>query len=146
ILALALLSGTPAHALRSGTIGMDEGDPAEVTCPNGAYLAGFAAQHDVVLSGLMPYCVAMATDGVWQGGAQIYMDLMLSEAIPGGQRVDLFCPRDFYLFTVKGFSHVYGIHSIMVITLSCLNVKTGQRTTGFGTLPNGASITEWPEV
>jgi hypothetical protein len=145
ILALTLLAGAPAHAVPSGTIGLAEGDPSAVTCPNKTYLAGFAAQYDIVLSGLMPYCVAMAQDGAWEGGAQIHMDLMMSEAVPGGRRLDFFCPRDFYMFGVRGFSHIYGIHSIMVITLTCLNVKTGART-AFGTQPNGASITEWPEV
>jgi hypothetical protein len=77
------------------------------------------------------------------GGAQIHLDLMMSEAVPGGKRLDLFCPRDFYAFGFHGFSHIYGIHSIMQLDLICRNLLTGQLWK-IGTTFNGASLTEWP--
>jgi hypothetical protein len=68
-----------AHAARTGTMGLAEGIPASTQCPNKTYLAGFAVQYDTVMSGLQPYCVNMAADGSWSGGAQIYLDRAMSD-------------------------------------------------------------------
>lgn len=143
IYALILLTGASANAARTETMGMAEGNPAAVTCPNKTYLAGFAIQYHTSMSGLQPYCVAMTTDGTWSGGAQIHLDIRMSYAVNDGSRVDMFCPRDFYIFGFRGFSHVYGIHSIMQLIVNCKNVKTGGLTAIATRNPDGVSVTEW---
>ena len=92
---LAVASGS-SLAANTAAMGMDEGEPAGVACPGKHYLAGFALQWDTSMSGLMPYCVAMAADGAWEGGASIHLDRMMSEAVYGGKRIDMFCPRDHF--------------------------------------------------
>lgn len=142
-LMLVFLNGAAAHAARTGTMGHAEGTPAAIACPNKTYLAGFAIQYDTSMSGLQPYCATMASDGAWSGGAQIHLGIMMSEALPGGKRLDMFCARDFYVSGFRGYSHVYGIHSIMQLTVICKNVKTGTLAAIATTHP-GASVTEWP--
>ncbi|MDF0644439.1 MAG: hypothetical protein P0111_10435 [Nitrospira sp.] len=131
------------HAAQTGTMGLAEGRAASTQCPNKTYLAGFAVQYDAVMSGLHPYCVNMAPDGSWSGGAQIHLDRPMSEANLGGMRKDLFCPMDFYALGFRGKSHVYGVHAIMHFTLTCQNLKTGalwEHTVG---PPGNPSLTEW---
>lgn len=133
----------PAHAESTTAIGLAEGTPAGVRCPGNTYLAGVAVQSDKTMTGLTPYCVGMSRDGAWNGGAQIYVDRVMSPAIPGGRRLDLFCPRDFYLTGYQGASQVYGIHAIDRLVLTCLNLKTAAvlQLTG----PNSdIASTEWP--
>jgi hypothetical protein len=125
-------------------MGLAEGSPAAISCPNKNYLAGFAVQWDTVLSGLQPYCVDMASDGAWSGGAQIHLNIMMSEALPGGKRLDLFCARDFYVFGFRGYTHVYGIHSIFQLDVICKNVKSGTLSAFGTTFPTGTSVTQWP--
>ena len=144
LIGILSILATTAHATRTGTMGQAEGSPAALSCPNKNYLAGFAVQWDTVLSGLQPYCVDMASDGAWSGGAQIHLDVMMSEALPGGKRLDMFCARDFYVFGFRGYSHVYGIHSIMQLDVICKNVKSGTLTAFGTTLPTGTSVTQWP--
>jgi hypothetical protein len=140
---VAFLFVPAAHAARTGTMGLAEGVPASTQCPNKTYLAGFAVQYDSVLSGLQPYCVSMAPDGSWAGGAQIYLDRAMSEALAGGMRKDLFCPMDFFALGFRGKSHVYGQHSIMQFTLTCKNVKTGVLWEHTVTPPGNPALTEW---
>jgi hypothetical protein len=132
-----------AHAAQTGTMGLAEGVPASAQCPNKTYLAGFAVQYDTVMSGLQPYCVNMAPEGSWSGGAQIYLDRAMSEANPGGMRKDLFCPKDFFALGFRGKSHVYGRHSIMQFTLTCKNVISGNLWEQTVTPPGNISLTDW---
>lgn len=143
VCAMLAMSGGAARAANTATMGMAEGDPAKVACPGKQYLAGVNLWWDTSMSGLAPYCVAMAPDGAWQGGAAIHLDRMMSEAV-SGKRLDLFCPRDFYLFGFSGHSHVYGIHSIMQLKLICRNVKSGALWGMGTTYPDGVAVTEWP--
>jgi hypothetical protein len=134
----------PAQAQRTAPMGYDEGTPAATRCPNKTFLAGFAVQYDSSMSGLAPYCVAMTDDGMWSGGARIHLDALMSKASVGGTRLDLFCPRGFFLVGYRGYTHVYGIHSIMQITITCRNVRTGtlyEIATEKGT----QALTEWPD-
>ena len=131
-----------ARAERTATMGLDEGVPAAIQCPGKAYLAGFAVQYDYSMSGLVPYCVEMSADGLWAGGARLVANAQLSEAMPGGKRIDLFCPLDFFLVGFRGWSHVYGIHSIMQITLTCRNPQTGTLWE-IATEKGKQSLTEW---
>jgi hypothetical protein len=140
---VAFLSSSTIHAARTGTMGLAEGVPASTQCPNKTYLAGFAVQYDTVMSGLQPYCVNMAPDGSWSGGAQIHLDRTMSEANPGGMRQDLFCPMDFYALGFRGKSHVYGRHSIMQFTLTCKNVISGALWEHTLTPPGNVPLTEW---
>ena len=144
---LLSIASTPAHAARTGTMGGDStffgpGTPATATCPNKTYLAGFTVWYDS-FSGLSPYCVAMAADGTWAGGAQIHLDIMMSEVVGDGSRRDMFCPRDFYMFGFRGSTHVYGLNSITQLTVTCKNVKAGAVTTFSTPYPSGVSVTEW---
>jgi hypothetical protein len=96
------------------------------------------------MSGFSPYCVAMQSDGRWQGSPQIHLDLSLGDALPGSQRLDMFCPRDNYAYGLAGLSQVYGIHGIVQLTLYCHNVKAGT-STGLATQATpGISTTDWP--
>jgi hypothetical protein len=141
---LSVVSGRLAQAENTATMGLAEGTAAQTQCPSSTYLAGFAVQSNgPTMSALAPYCAAMARDGGWEGGAQIYLDRAMSDAAPGSHRLDLFCPLDFYLVAFRGFSQVYGIHSIVQLTLTCKNPKTGAMT-AFGTRDTGVSATEWP--
>jgi hypothetical protein len=132
-----------APSSRTGVIGMAEGNPAAIACPSNKFLAGFALSYKTSMSGLTPYCVDMAVDGAWSGGAQVFLDIMMSNA-GGGSRLDIFCPRDSYVFAVKGLSHVYGIHAIVQLTLNCKNLKTGAQIGIATSNPDGVSVTEWP--
>jgi hypothetical protein len=131
-----------ARAERTATMGLDEGVPAATQCPGKAYLAGFAVQYDYSMSGLAPYCVEMSADGLWAGGARLVANAQMSEAMPGGKRIDLFCPLDFFLVGFRGWSHVYGIHSIMQVTLTCRNPQTGTLWE-IATEKGKQSLTEW---
>jgi hypothetical protein len=131
------------HAARTGTMGLAEGMPASTQCPNKTYLAGFAVQYDSVLSGLQPYCVSMAPDGSWSGGAQIHLDRPMSEANLGGMRKDLFCPLDFYALGFRGKSHVYGQHSIMQFTLTCKNIISGALWEHTLSPAGNPALTDW---
>jgi hypothetical protein len=122
-------------------IGVPEGQPAAVKCPQG-YLAGVALFYDNSMSGLQPYCVAMRQSGEWASAGQVYPDRM-SEAL-SGKRMDLFCRKDFYVHGFSGHSHVYGVHSLMQLTLTCRNPQTGVQYTVATPKPAGVSLTEWP--
>ncbi len=142
--AIPLLAAQLAHADTTPAMGLAEGTPASVRCPNNAYLAGVAMQYNTTMSGLTPYCVGMAHDGAWAGGAQVYVDRAMSTGVRGGRRLDLFCPRDFYLTAFNGESQAYGIHALQRLTLTCRNLKTAALTlltTGSGV---NAVSTEWP--
>ena len=137
-------NGTPAQNTPSAAIGLPEGNPSAVNCPSGQYLAGFNIWSKPQMSGFSPYCVAMQSDGRWQGSPQIHLDLSLGDALTGSQRLDMFCPRDNYASGLAGLSQVYGIHGIVQLTLYCHNVKAGT-STGLATQATpGISTTDWP--
>jgi hypothetical protein len=149
-----LLCGGPAHGAllvyNSAIIGAPEGLPASVTCPSGHYLAGIAIRTDPFfqMSGLVPYCVAMAPDGGWSGWAQIDPNMQMGPASlrsdPGWR--EMFCPRDFYLFAFKGYTKVFDWHELLQLRLSCRNPKTGElRPNSVGTPSQSvSSVMEWP--
>ncbi len=56
----------------------------------------------------------------------------------------MFCARDFYVFGFRGYTHVYGIHSIFQLDVICKNVKTGALSAFGTTFPTGTSVTQWP--
>lgn len=141
--ALLALGQLPAYATNSPTMGFDEGNPDGVTCPDGGYLAGVAFMYNNFVTGLSPYCVAMADDGAWSGGARIYTELQMSKAGTEAQQMNYFCQRDGYLVSFKGFTQVYGVHGMIQITLTCVNLKN-QEVYAFGvTYPTGVVGTEW---
>jgi hypothetical protein len=137
-LALAVV----ARAERTVPMGLDEGTPAAAPCPGKAYLAGISFHYDYSMSGLAPYCVEMSADGRWAGGARVVAAAQMSKPVPGGDRIDLFCPLDFFLVGFRGWSHAYGGHAIMQITLTCRNVQTGTLWE-MGTKKGQQSLTEW---
>jgi hypothetical protein len=139
-----LLHANASMSQNAPPIGLPEGDPAAVACPAGQYLAGFNVWSEPQISGFSPYCVAMQSDGRWQGSPQIHLESMLSGALQDSVRVDMFCPRDHFAFGFAGLSQVYGIHGIVQLTLYCHNVKTGA-SMGIATQTTpGISTTDWP--
>jgi hypothetical protein len=133
------------HAADTPTIGIKEGQPASVHCPNGEYLAGVAIWSDNSISGLQPYCVRMMPNGAWETGAHVAQDRKMSDAI-SGRRLDLFCAKDRFVTGFSGHTHVYGINSLMQLSLSCLNLTNGVSNSIGTSKPAGVSLTEWPGV
>ncbi len=128
----------------SPAIGLAEGTPSAVNCPSGQYLAGFNVWSAPQISGFSPYCVAMQSDGQWQGVPQIHLESALSDVHQESVRVDMFCPRDHYAYGLAGLAQVYGIHGIVQLTVYCHNVKTGA-SMGLATQATpGISTTDWP--
>lgn len=142
ILISVSLATSFTHAARTGTMGLAEGTPAAVDCSVNTYLAGFNVQYARSFSGLHPYCVNMAPDGAWLGSAQISQDRWMTNANPGGNRVDVFCPLDTYVFGFSGYSFAYGVHQIVQLKILCKNVKTGV-SFAIETLNDSTSKTEW---
>jgi hypothetical protein len=141
-----LLHANASMSQNAPPIGLPEGDPAAVACPAGQHLAGFNVWSEPQISGFSPYCVAMQSDGRWQGSPQIHLESMLSGALQDSVRVDMFCPRDHFAFGFAGLSQVYGIHGIVQLTLYCHNVKTGA-SMGIATQTTpGISTTDWPSA
>jgi hypothetical protein len=144
ILVTLALHAHVSMAKSEPAIGLAEGTPSAVNCPSGQYLAGFNVWSAPQISGVSPYCVAMQSDGRWQGAPQIHLESSLSDAHPESVRIDMFCPRDHYAYGLAGLAQVYGIHGIVQLTVYCHNVKTGA-SMGIATQATpGISTTDWP--
>ena len=146
LVSVALLAhGASVHAANTATIGQPGRDAGGVQCSQDEYLAGFAVLYADSMGSLQPYCVGMQQDGAWKSGAQVHVDRSMGDA-PAGRRLDLFCGKDSYAFGFTGFSHVFGIKSLMQLTLIGRNPRTGAQSTFGTTKPSGPSLTEWPTV
>jgi hypothetical protein len=97
-----LLHANLSMSQNAPPIGLPEGDPAAVACPAGQYLAGFNVWSEPQISGFSPYCVAMQSDGRWQGSPQIHLESMLSGALQDSVRVDTSVATGAYASTRDG--------------------------------------------
>lgn len=128
-----------------------DGSPASVTCPGASYLVGMAAYVEDprlrvsdLLSGISPYCVAMADDGSWKGAAQVHLLPMLVAVGDGGLRKDFVCPRDYYLVNFSGSTQTYGINEVIQLAIGCMKLRTHERITLQTPLNGGVAATPWP--
>jgi hypothetical protein len=135
-----------ADTSSTAMIGLREGEPAAASCPAATYLAGVTLWFPTI-SGVSPYCAAMTRDGRWQGGARVHLDVQMSNAVRGDEKqMNLFCPLDFFVSGLSGYSQVYGIHGLTQLTLVCRNLKTGASMTLATPLRAGVAQTQWPQT
>jgi hypothetical protein len=126
LLVVASFSAAPAYAARTGTIGLQQGSPAALTCPDKAYLAGVSVWMGASLQVVHPYCAGMAADGTWSGGARLEHGLKMGGTGSRGDfQADLFCPMDSFVFGFSGYSMAHGLRALNQLKIVCRNVKTG---------------------
>jgi len=142
---LVALGASAADTPKMGASQYGPLTPGSAACRAGQYLAGVNVYAAPQISNMGALCGDMESDGGWKGAPAIG-PATLGVGATGGDvsRMDLFCPRDYWVWGYKGFSQTYGINGITQLTLTCRNVKTGATTALASPYVPGVSQLEWP--